>query len=278
MKISVIIIAKNAEKVIADCLKSVRQLADEIIVIDDQSDDKTVQIAKEMGVSVYIHKMKDFADQREFGLKKAQGEWALYVDADERVSQKLKEEIQLTINPVKSSLRSDHGAGNQSRQSRGSSIEASGQSTIVIYKIPRKNYYLGNFEWPMVEKIERLFLKKALKGWKGAIHESPIIEGKTGELKNYLLHYTHQDLSSMVKKTNEWSEIEAKVLYQSGHPKMSWWRFLRIMVTKFWQSYIGQGGWRIGVPGLIESAYQAFSYFIIYAKLWERQKDENRNS
>jgi len=256
MKISVIIIARNAEKVIADCLKSVRQLADEIIVIDDQSDDKTVEIAEKMGAKAYIHKMKDFADQREFGLKKAQGEWVLYVDADERVSQKLKEEILKIV----------------SHEPRATSHQ------IVAYKIPRKNYYLGSFEWPMVEKIERLFLKKALKGWKGAIHESPIIEGKTGELKNYLLHYTHQDLSSMVKKTNEWSETEAKALYQSGHPKMSWWRFLRIMVTKFWQSYIGQGGWRIGVPGLIESIYQAFSYFIIYAKLWERQKDENRNS
>ena len=116
-----------------------------------------------------------------------------------------------------------------------------------------------------------------MKGWKGAIHESPIIDGKVGELKNHLVHYTHQNLSSMVKKTNEWSEIEAQLLFESNHPQMTWWRFLRIMLTKFWQSYVNQGGWKIGAPGLIESIYQAYSYFIVYTKLWEKQQNENRN-
>lgn len=230
---------------IADCLKSVGW-ADEIVVVDDYSQDKTAEIAKKMEAKVYVHKMEDFAKQREFALGRAQGDWVLYVDADERVSQKLKEEIQSTINDQ--------------------------QLTIAVYKIPRKNFYLGNHQWPKIEKIERLFFKKALKGWRGPIHESPIINGEVGELKNYLLHYTHQDIGSMVKKTNEWSEIEAQMLYEAGHPKMTWWRFLRVMLTKFWQSYIDQGGWKIGAPGLIESIYQAFSYFIIYSKLWEKQQ------
>ena len=249
MKLSAIIIAKNAEKIIKDCLKSV-SWADEVIVIDDCSEDKTAKIAEKMGAKVFIHKMEDFAQQREFGLRQAQGEWALYVDADERVSEELRDEI---LEKTK----------NKNMKTK---------NKIVAYKIPRKNFYLGNFEWPMVERIERLFLKKALKGWRGAIHETPIVEGKIGELENFLLHYTHQDLSSMVKKTNEWSEIEAKILYEANHPQMTWWRFLRVMLTKFWDSYIGQGGWRIGTPGLIESIYQAFSYFIIYTKLWEKQQ------
>ena len=252
MKLSVIVIVKNAEKQITDCLKSVCHLADEIIVIDDQSEDKTVKIAEKMGAKVIIHKMKDFADQREFGLRQVQDEWVLYVDADEVVSQKLKEEIQSTI--------------------KNQQLRINKQ--IVAYKIPRKNFYFGNYEWPTIEKIERLFLRKALKGWKGAIHESPIVDGKIGELKNYLLHYTHQDLSSMVKKTNEWSEIEAQLLFESNHPRMTWWRFLRIMLTKFWQSYVNQGGWKIGSPGLIESIYQAYSYFIVYTKLWEKQQKD----
>lgn len=246
---SVIIIAKNAEKVIIDCLRSV-DWADEIIVIDDQSDDKTVEVAEKMGVKVYVHKMKNFADQREFALRQAQGKWVLYVDVDERVTKELKSEI-LTLFKAQGSRPKEN---------------------IVAYKIPRKNYYLGNFEWPMIEHIERLFLKKTLRGWRGPIHESPIVDGKIGELKNYLLHYTHQNLSSMIKKTNQWSEIEAELLFKANHPEMTWWRFLRVMLIKFWNSYIGQGGWKVGVPGLIESIYQSFSYFIVYAKLWEKQQ------
>ena len=251
MKISVIIIAKNAEKQIVDCLKSV-SWADETVVVNDCSEDKTAEIAQKMGAKVYGHKMKDFANQREYALKKANGEWVLYLDADERVREELKSEI-LALFEV-----------------RGSRFERN----VVAYRIPRKNFYFGCYEWPMVEKPERLFFKKALKGWRGPVHETPIVEGKVGELKNSLLHYTHQDLSSMVRKTNEWSEIEAEMLYRADHPQMTCWRFLKVMFIRFWHSYIGQGGWKIGTPGLIESIYQAFSYFIIYAKLWEKQQKE----
>lgn len=271
MKLSVIIIAKNEEKIITDCLKSV-SWADEIVVVDDCSQDKTMEIAKENGAKVYVHKMEDFARQREFGLKKAKGEWILYLDADERATKELKSEILALLK----AQDSRHKISSLSSEVGFNSSDGGTAENIVAYKIPRKNFYFGRYEWPTVEKIERLFLKKALKGWKGPIHESPIIKGEVGELKNYLLHYTHQDLSSMVKKTNEWSEIEAQMLYKAGHPKMTWWRFLRVMMTKFWQSYISQGGWKIGTPGLIESIYQGYSYFIVYTKLWEKQ-NENRN-
>jgi glycosyltransferase involved in cell wall biosynthesis len=92
MNLSVIIIAKNEEGIIADCLKSV-SFADEIIVIDDYSTDKTAAIAKKHGARVFLHKMKDFADQRNYGLKKALGTWKLCIDADERVTPQLRDEI-----------------------------------------------------------------------------------------------------------------------------------------------------------------------------------------
>ena len=76
----------------------------------------------------------------------------------------------------------------------------------------------------------------------------------------------------MIKKTNEWSDVEAGLLFKSGHPQMSWWRFLRIMLTKFRDSYFIQGGWKVGAIGFIESMYQAYSYFVVYAKLWELQR------
>ena len=104
------------------------------------------------------------------------------------------------------------------------------------------------------------------------MHESPIVEGAIGQLQSPIVHFSHRDLFSMVEKTNEWSEIEAKLRFKSQHPKMTWWRFPRVMMTAFFNSYILQGGWKIGTVGIMESIYQAFSTFITYAKLWELQK------
>jgi hypothetical protein len=122
--------------------------------------------------------------------------------------------------------------------------------------------------------MQRLFRKSDLLGWYGKVHESPRTKtNNVGKLKNHMLHYTHTDLSSMVDKTNEWSEAESALLLSVNHPTMREWRFLRIMATKFADSFIRQGGWRMGTAGFIEGIYQSYSYFITYAKLWELQKN-----
>jgi len=112
---------------------------------------------------------------------------------------------------------------------------------------------------------------RILKGWKGQLHESPIIEGSIGELDGYIFHFTHRDLESMLDKTIEWSSVEALLRYNSGHPQITWWRFPRVMITAFLNSYIKQQGFRAGAVGVVESMYQSFSMFITYAKLWELQ-------
>ena len=75
----------------------------------------------------------------------------------------------------------------------------------------------------------------------------------------------------MVNKTLAWSKIDAELRFKSGHPRMTWWRFPRVMLTAFFDSYIKQGGWKVGTIGLIESLYQSYSIFITYARLWEMQ-------
>lgn len=246
MKLSVVIIAKNSAKIIEDCIKSV-SFAEEIIVVDGGSTDSTKEIAQKLKAKVISGVAYDFAKQRNIGKTHAKGEWIFYVDTDERVTPELGKSIQQAIELPK----------------------------FDAYKIKRKNFYLGNFPWPGTEKLERLFRRSHLKQWVGALHESPVVEGTIGELNGFLLHYSHQSLSSMVSKTNQWSEIEADLRFKSNHPKMSWWRFYRVMYTGFYDSYIKQGGFKAGTPGLIESVYQAFSMFITYAKLWERQHEKN---
>ncbi|MBI2031285.1 MAG: glycosyltransferase family 2 protein [Candidatus Levybacteria bacterium] len=243
-KISAVVITKNEEEKIKDCIESI-SFCDEIIIVDNNSQDKTCEIAHKMGAKVFSLKSDSFSDLRNFGLEKASFEWILYVDADERVSEKLREEISLAVNNFRNG--------------------------IVSYRFKRKNFYFGNHEWPYIEKMERLFLRKKLKSWKGKLHESPIFDGDIKELEGFLLHFTHHDLSSMVTKTLSWSEIEAGLKFSNNHPKMTWWRFPRVMLSAFLDSYIKQSGWKAGTAGIIESIYQAFSIFITYARLWEFQ-------
>lgn len=247
-KISVITIARNEEEVLADCLKSA-SWADEIIVVDNNSTDKTAVIAKKHGAKVFKGPTKSlqFSELRNLGLKKATGDWLLYLDSDERVTPELAKEIpQAVINP-----------------------------DFVAYDIPRRNFYLGQEvryggAWP--DHVKRLFERKKLKRWEKQLHEDPIFQGKMGWLQSPLIHLTHRDLSSMVEKTKGWSKIEADLLYQSGHPPVTWWRLLKIMGLEFWERGVKKQGWRDGTVGWIEIIFQMFSRFITYARLWEKQQ------
>lgn len=244
MKISAIIIAKNEAPRIVACLTSVSWV-DEIIVIDNGSADKTMDIAKKHGATVISSKEHNFANLRNIGRDSARGEWILYVDADEVVTPQLVKEIKEVV--------------------------SSQQSAISGYEIRRKNYYLDH-PWPGGEYILRLMRKDALLEWYGPLHETARVKGEIGKLNTPILHNTHRTLEEMVAKTNVWSEADARLRFNAGHPPVVWWRFIRVMLTAFFDSFIRQGGWKAGTVGWIESIYQAFSIFITYAKLWELQQ------
>lgn len=246
IKLSAIILTKNSEEFIADCIDSV-SFCDEIILIDDHSTDRTSDLAKHMGAHVFQDESKSFAEKRNVGLKKAKGKWVLYIDSDERVSPELQERIKEIVEKER--------------------------STISAYRINRKNFYYGNHEWPYIEKLERLFKKTKLTEWYGNLHETAKVDGTIEDIEEgFLLHHTRTSITAMVNKTNEWSETEANLRLKANHPKMSSWRFFRVMLTAFYDSYIKQEGWRAGTAGLVESMYQSFSIFITYAKLWELQE------
>jgi len=244
MKLSVVIIAKNAEKQIGEAIKSC-SFADEVIIIDNNSQDQTPKVAEKLDAKVYAVESDNFSELRNIGIEKSNGEWILYIDSDERVTKELSSKI---ISQIQK------------------------ETFFSAYRLNRKNFYFGNYEWPYIERLERLFKKNNLKNWYGQLHESPIVDGPIGELHGFLLHYTHQDLESMLNKTIEWSKIEAELRFKSDHPKMTWWRFPRVMIKAFINSYITQGGWKAGATGIVEGTYQAFSIFITYARLWELQE------
>ena len=198
-----------------------------------------------------------FSEWRNYGAQKATGEWLLYVDSDEEVSNDLRIEILKLIRNSKLEIRNS------------------------AYAIPRKNILLGRVMryggwWP--DYVVRLIRKDSLIGWEGELHEQPKIkslpaggQGDIGKLKSPLIHNSHRSLTEMVEKTNEWSEIEAKLLFKSGHPKMNIIRFISAGAREFWYRGFRKLGFLDGTIGIIEIFYQTYSRLITYAKLWELQ-------
>lgn len=250
MKLSAIILTKNEEAMLADCIDSV-SFCDEIVVIDSGSTDRTVEIAKHLGAKVYTCQETTFAARRNMGKEKAKGDWLFYIDADERVTPELRKNIQQVI--------------------------VSGTASDG-YRVERRNFYLGKNEWPYRERLERLFKRNSLQEWKGNLHETAVVKGSMGDVEGLLDHYTHRDLTSMLQKTIAWSQMEAELRLKANHPKMTWWRFPRVMLTAFWDSYVRQQGYKAGIVGIIESMYQMFSMFITYARLWEMQQKGERKA
>lgn len=187
-----------------------------------------------------------FSEWRNWGANKANGEWLLYLDSDEQITNKLKDQIGKV-------LSSDE---------------------FFAYAIPRKNILLGkemkHGGW-YPDYVLRLIKKSSLKGWKGQLHEQPEVVGEISKLSEPITHVSHRSLSDMVDKTNKWSEIEAKLLFDSGHPKMNVLRFASAAFREFWYRGVVKLGFLDGTVGIIEIIYQVFSRLITYSKLWELQ-------
>jgi glycosyltransferase involved in cell wall biosynthesis len=254
--LSVIIVAGNEEKMIADCLKSCA-FADEVIICHN-STDNTIKLAKQIYPKVIIKENKlnqqkfDFAVARNIGFKEARSSWVLYLDCDERITLALSKEI------IK--------------------ITKSKEVPFTNYDIPRANYFLGQrvrYGGTYPDYVKRLFLRSSFSGYVGSLHEQPQISGPSSVLKNDLIHLTHRDLTSMLEKSIKWTVIEAEMLHDSGHPPVVWWRFPRMMFTKFWQRFVKEQMWRDGIVGLISVIFEVFDTFIIYARLWEIQQKRN---
>lgn len=246
--ISVIVITKNEEKRIEVCLKSI-QWADEIIVADSGSSDQTLKIAQKYTEKSFSCEGNNFTDWRNEAMKKVKGDWVLYVDADERVLEPLKNEILQLV-----------------------------QSTeYSAYALSRRNIIFGQEEkygpfYP--DWVIRLFKKSDFEKWQGEIHEQPKFKGKLGYTKNSLLHLTHRDVDQVVLKSLDWSKIDANLRLAANHPKMTSWRFLRILFSELFNQGIRRRGFLSGTVATIDALLQTFSLIISYIRLWQMQQPQ----
>lgn len=188
----------------------------------------------------------NFSDWRNRGAREAKGDWLLYIDSDETVTPELQKVIRKVV----------------------SSDEFS------AYAIPRRNFIFGKEfkhggSYP--DYVLRLIRKSKLVGWVGELHEQPKINGEIDHLKEPLIHRKHKNLAEMVEKTNQWSEIEAGLMYKARHPRMNFFRFASAAFREFWLRMIIQSAYMDGTEGVIYAIYQVFSRLISYSKLWELQ-------
>ncbi len=243
MKLSVTVITLNEEEHLSKCLESVKDLADEIIVVDSGSTDRTVHIAKEFGAAIFERKFDNYANQKNFAAEKASGEWILSIDADEELSPELQNETRAVLN--------NH------------------LSTAVAFSIPRKNIIFGKFikytRWqPELDRHVWLW-KKGAGEWRGEVHEELEIKGKVGKLKNPKIHNQYETVSEFLEMMNKYSNLETK-------RKFSYLRFFWDPIYNFLVRYFYRLGFLDGWRGFVLSYLMAIYQLEVWIKVWEKQK------
>lgn len=249
--ISIVVLTKNEEKNIEECLETLKW-ADEIVVVDDNSTDKTVEKVKSLKLKVQIYERSldgDFSAQRNFALEKAKGEWVLFVDTDERVSPELAKEIQAAVRSQEHKdgyylLRKDLMWGTWLKHS----------------DLPRQEERRG------LTRILRLGKKTAGK-WVRPVHEVWEIPGEIGELENPLEHFPHPTISEFLEEINFYSTIRAKELYDQG-TRTNLFEILAYPAGKFLKSYILRQGFLDGMPGFAVILLMSFHSFLVKSKLY----------
>ncbi len=247
MKISALVLTKNVKPLLGDCLASLAWV-DELVVVDDESRDGSLEMARSHGAKLFTRRLDSFDAQRNYGLDQCTGEWVLVVDADERLTPDGIAEIRVVLA--------------ESRPEVG-------------YRLPRDSYFLGRkirgCGWSP-DYVLRLFRREGVR-YAGRVHEGVEIDGPVGILRHPLQHFTQQTIWQCIEKTNQYTELAVPALYAKGrratlvdlllHPPFT---FLKLYLLKL--------GIRDGMAGFAISMLNAYSVFVKYLKLWYYETEQ----
>jgi glycosyltransferase involved in cell wall biosynthesis len=241
MKLSVILITMNEEDFVRACLESIAW-ANEIIVVDSGSTDRTIDICREYTDRILVTDWPGPGAQRNRAIDMATGDWILALDADEWVSPELKSEI-LTV------------------------ISASGDK--VAFEMPRLSSFCGRYIrhsgwWP--DRIIRLFKRGEARFNTELIHDHMIVDGKVGRLSSHLMHEAYEDLTDVLSKVNRYSTDSAQVMFGNGR-RSSLWTAIVHGLWSFVHTYVIRTGFIDGREGLILAVYNAEVTYYKYLKL-----------
>ncbi|HBL19106.1 MAG: hypothetical protein A2X36_16250 [Elusimicrobia bacterium GWA2_69_24] len=247
MNLSVIVITRDEEHNLAACLESVRGLDPEIVVLDNASTDRTVEIARRYTPLVSGHPFRDFASQKQAALDRATREWVLSIDADERVSPALAEELRVLLASPAAAAPSASG-----------------------YEIPFEVEFMGRklrFGGLGRERHLRLF-RRAAGAFRGDfVHESVAVRGSVGRLRQPIRHIPYRDLDEYLAKMRVYTGRAARKRWEqgrrfhAGHLLLPLWEFFARAVLKL--------GVLDGTPGIVWAGLSAFHTWVKYLKLRE---------
>ncbi len=249
--LTVITITRDEERNIAECLESVRW-ADQRIVVDSGSRDRTVELARRFTSDIYTIDWQGYGHARNFALDRAAGEWILWLDADERVPGDLAEEIQR--------LMQDDGK------------EYDG------YAVARRAYFLGKWikhcGW-YPSRVVRLFRKDHGRFSETRVHERLELRGSVGLLHHDLLHYTDAHLQQYLTKFNKYTTLAAEDMASQGKSFRLWDLLIRPPFL-FFKMYLLRLGFLDGMHGFVLSVLSSAYVFTKYAKLWDLARNGSR--
>jgi glycosyltransferase involved in cell wall biosynthesis len=238
MTIAAVILTHNSQASIKNLIRSL-SWCDEIIVVDDQSTDRTCAIARKSGAQVLVHPLRrNFAAQRNFGLKQVTADWAVFVDADESVSPRLAQEIRSVL-----------------------------KSNLNGFFIKRIDYFLGQkLQYGETGHLRLLRLARRTAGrWHRPVHETWQVRPPIGQLKLPLYHHPHRNLSDFLAKINYYTDIEARYRPLPGATQL-----LFYPPAKFIYNYFFKLGFLDGMPGLIMALMMSFHSLLVRLKLYEK--------
>jgi glycosyltransferase involved in cell wall biosynthesis len=253
--LSVTIITLNEESNIARAIESVRGFAQETLVVDAGSSDRTVEIARTLGAKVMTNPWRGYGQQKNFAQSQAQYDWILNLDADEEISPELAVEIQQALE-------------------RGEVQGTAG------YRIPRLSRYLGRWirhgGW-YPNRLVRLANRKSAAWSEPEVHEEWIVRGPVLPLRHDIFHYPFRDIGEQIQTNLRFSRLGSRALQKRGMKKNL---FLLLVkpIGKFVETYFAKAGFRDGIPGFIISVNAAHSIFLKYAYLFEDAGKKNESS
>ncbi len=274
MKLSVVLSTRNEEENIGRCLTSVKDFADEMIIVDEQSSDRTREIARDLGAKVYIEPHEEiFHITKQKAMDKAKGEWILQMDADEEVSEELAKEIVSVINSDEQKMTRNRLFLRHQRliEERGGKIGKE-NGDIVGYFIPRRNIFLGK---PLIhagvypDGVIRLVKNGYAKFPMKSVHEQISLNGRVSWLNNDLLHYDSPNLSKYIWRLNRYTDLFAKELKEKNVHK-NFFSYMNYVCIKpkiiFLKLFFRHLGFLDGARGFLWSFFSASHYPIAYFK------------
>ena len=262
--ISVVLATHNEEKAIEACLQAVAQWVDEIVIVDGESSDNTVSLAKKFGALVIATTNKEnFHINKQMAIDAAQHELILQLDADEIVDAELQEFIKTT--------HSQLAATGFNRQ----------KAEPVVWWIKRKNYFLGSFlkkggQYP--DPVIRLFIKDKARLPQKDVHEQMVVDGEIGWADGHLIHYGNPSFSDYLRKFNTYTSFKANQLKDQNLSNTLITACLFLIwkpIATFFQLYFRHKGVLDGVPGLVFAAFSGLHHAVAFLKFRELKEKEN---